>query len=71
MLSGGHLVMLCLCENAQLPKLLIQFLHIGDDPGLDGTEIMVIQLLPFGRLCAEQSAAAVGADPRASDNRIC
>ena len=56
-LSGGHLVVLGFGEDAQLPKLLVQLLHIGGDPGLDGAEIVVLQLLALGRLGAKEGPA--------------
>ena len=59
MLGGGHLVVLGLGEDAQLPQLFVQVLHVCLDPGLDGAEIVVVQLLALGRLRAEQGAASV------------
>ena len=57
MLGGGHLVMLGLGQNAQLPQLLVQVGHVGRHTGFDGAEIVVVHLLTLGRLRAEQSAA--------------
>ena len=56
-LRGSHLVMLGLCEHAELPQLLIKLLHIRRNAGLDGAEIVVIQLLTLGRLRAEKGSA--------------
>ena len=58
-LGGGGLVVLGLGHNTQAPQLLIQGLHEGGHPGLDGAEIMVVQLLPLGGLGAEEGAPGV------------
>ena len=57
MLTGGGLVMLCLRQNAQPPKLLIQVLHKVGNPGTDRAEIVIVQLLTLGRQCTEEGAA--------------
>ena len=57
MLGRGHLVVLGLGQDAQLPQLVVQLLHEGLHPGLDDAEIMVIQLLALGGLRAQQRAA--------------
>ena len=59
MLGRGHLVVLGLGQDSQLPQLLIQLLHKGGDSGLDGTEVMVIQLLALGGLGTEEGPAGV------------
>ena len=56
-LGGRHLVVLGLGEDAVPPQLFVQFLHKGGNARLDGAEIVVLQLLPFGRLGAEQRPA--------------
>ncbi len=56
MLGRGHLVVLGLGKHPQLPQLLVQLLHIGADAGLDGAEIMVLQLLALGGPRPEQGA---------------
>ena len=56
-LGGGHLVMLGLGEDAQRPQCLVQVLHIGGHTGLDGAEVVVLQLLAPGGLGAEQGPA--------------
>ena len=58
MLGRGHLVVLGLGQNAQLPELLVQVRHILRHTGLDNAEIMVVHLLTLGGLGAEQRAAA-------------
>ena len=50
MLTGGSLVMLGLSHDAELPQLLVQFLHKRGHTRLDRAEIVVIQLLTLGRL---------------------
>ena len=57
MLRGGHLVVLGLGEDTQRPQSLVQLLHVSGDPGLDGAEVMVLQLLAAGGLGAEQGPA--------------
>ena len=59
MLGGRYLVVLGLCHYAQLPQLLVQLLHIGADTGLDGTEVMVVQLLPLGRHRTEEGSSRI------------
>ena len=58
MLRGSDLVVLGLGENAELPELLVQILHVGGDAGFDGTEVVILQLLTLGRLGAEERSAA-------------
>ena len=57
MLGGGHLVVLGLGQNTQLPQLAVQIGHIGGHPGLDGAKIVVVHLLPLGGPGAEQGPA--------------
>ena len=52
-LRGRYLIVLRFGQNTQLPQLRVQILHVGFYPGLDSTEIVVIQLLSLGRLGAE------------------
>ena len=58
MLGGSHLVVLRLSKHAQLPQLLIQLPHERGHTGLDGTIVVVVQLLALGGAGAEQRAAA-------------
>ena len=58
MLGGSHLVVLRLCQHAQLPQLLVQLPHEGRHAGLDGTVVVVVQLLPLGGAGTEQRAPA-------------
>ena len=53
-LAGGHLVVLGLGEDAQLPKLGVQVLHVLRHPGADGAVVVVVQLLAPGGLGAEE-----------------
>ena len=57
MLGRGHLVVLGLGQDAQLPQLLVQLLHKGGYPGLDGAEVVVLQLLALGGLGPEEGPA--------------
>ena len=58
-LCGCDLVVLGLGQHAQLPQFFVQFLHISRHAGLDRAEVMIVQLLTLGRLCAEERAAGV------------
>ena len=50
--------MLGLAEHAQLPQLAVEILHVFRHARTDGAEVMIVQLLPLGRLRAEERAAA-------------
>ena len=58
-LRGSHLVVLGLGQNAQLPQLLVELLHVGGHPLLDVAEIVVVELLPLGGAGAEEGAPGV------------
>ena len=58
-LGRGGLVVLGLGHDAQLPQLLVQFLHEVRDPRLDGAEVVVVQLLALGGAGAVEGAAGV------------
>ena len=57
MLRGSHLVVLRLGEDAQLPKLFVELLHVSRHSGLNDAEVMVVHLLAFRRPGAEQRTA--------------
>ena len=57
MLAGSHLVVLGLGGHAQLPQLLVQFLHERGHLGADDAEVVLLQLLALGRGSTEQGAA--------------
>ena len=57
MLGGGDLVVLGLRQDAQLPELLVQILHVGRHLGLDDAEVVVVHLLALGGLRTEQGAS--------------
>ena len=46
-------------QDPQLPQLLIEVLHKGRHPGLDGAEIVVVQLLALGRPGAKEGAPGI------------
>ena len=48
-LGRRHLIVLGLGGNAQLPELDVQIPHISPHPLTDGSEIVILQLLPFRR----------------------
>ena len=56
-LGGGHLVVLGLGGDAQLPQLLVQLLHELGDHRADDAEVVLLQLLTLGGRGAEQGAA--------------
>ena len=56
-LGRSHLVVLRLCQDAQLPELPVQVLHIGRDTGLDGPEVVIVHLLSLGRHGSEERPA--------------
>lgn len=57
-LAGGDLVVLGLGEHAELPQLFIELFHVGGHAGTERAEVVVVQLLTFRGLCAEQGTAA-------------
>ena len=59
MLRRRNLIMLCLCRHADLPQLLIDILHESRDSLAYRSKIMVIQLLPLRRHCAEQGTSCI------------
>ena len=58
MLCGCDLVVLGLCENSELPELLVKISHVFGNSRLDSAEIMVVKLLTLRRLCTEKRSAA-------------
>ena len=56
MLAGCNFFMLRFGGDAQLPQLIVQFLHKCLNAGINRTEIMIVQLLTLRRFRAEQSA---------------
>ena len=58
MLSGSHFVMLRFGQHTKLPQFFVQIRHISRYPGLDYAEIVIVQFLSLGGLCAEKRAAA-------------
>ena len=57
MLCGSTLVVLSLCIDTQLPKLLIKVSHKSGNSGLNGTEVVVAHLLTLGSTCTKQSSS--------------
>ncbi len=58
-LSGGDFVVPRLGGNAQLEQLPLGVHHEAQDPLRDRAEVVVVELLAFGRLGAEQGATGV------------
>ena len=56
-LSWSNLVVFRLCQDTQLPELVIEFLHKGGNSWLDDTKVMVIHFLSLWRLCTEQGTS--------------
>ncbi len=57
-LAGSHLVVPGLHRHAQPIQFPLRLGHEGQHPRRDGAEVVVLQLLPLGRLGAEQGALA-------------
>ena len=53
-LIGGHLVVACLHRDAQLQALYLEILHESRDTWRDAAEVVVVQLLVFGRRVSHQ-----------------
>ena len=54
MLGGRHLVVFRLRQHTHLPELIVQISHELRYPRLQLSEIVILQLLPSGRLVSEQ-----------------
>ena len=57
-LAGGNLIVLGLGVDAELPELFVQVLHIGRHARANGAVVVIVQLLPLGRLRAKKRPAA-------------
>ena len=57
-LGRGHLVMLCLGADSQLPQFFIHIFHICCNPFPNGSEIVIIHFLALGGHCAEQGTSS-------------
>ncbi len=53
-LVGGHLVVACLDRHAQLGELHLGIEHAREDALGDRPEVVVVELVALGGLCAEQ-----------------
>ena len=58
-LAGGDLVVPGLGRDAEFEQLTLGVHHEAEDTLGDGAEVVVVELLAFGRLGAEQGAARV------------
>ena len=58
-LGRGDLVVLGLDRHAELPELVIDFLHEVVHRGSDGAEVVLLELLALDRLAAKERAPAV------------
>ena len=56
-LTRSHLIVAGLGRHAEPIELLLDVLHEHLDPLRNRTEVVVVELLPLGRRCAEQAAA--------------
>ena len=63
MLGRGHLLVLGLGGDAQLPQLPVQVVHERAHPFPDDTEVLILQLLALGGGGAEEGAAGVDQVP--------
>ena len=59
MLPRRHLVVLGFGKHAKAPQFFVHLRHKFADAGFEGSEIMILQLLPFGRRRAEQRAPGI------------
>ena len=59
MLCRGHLIVLGLCRDTKLPEFLIDIPHERRNSLAEGSEVVVIQLLPLRRHRPEQGSACV------------
>ena len=55
-LRGRDFVVLGFRQNAEFPEFFVQIRHVSRHAGFDDAEVMVVQFLSLGRLCAEQGA---------------
>ncbi len=58
-LRRRNLVVLCLGKYSKLPELLVKVLHEGCDSWLDGSEVMVLELLALWRLRSEECPSCI------------
>ena len=58
-LRRRHFVMLGLGSHAQFPAFLVYFFHVAGNPLADGSQIVVVHLLPLGRHGAEKRPAGI------------
>ena len=59
MLCRSHLVVLGLCRDAKLPEFLVDISHERSNSLAEGSEVVIIQLLPLRRHRSEQGSACV------------
>ena len=59
MLCRSNLVMLCLCQDSQLPKLLVQLLHECRNSRFDYAEVMVVKFLSLWRTRTEKCTSGI------------
>ena len=58
MLRRSDLVVAGLGQNAQLPELTVEILHVRRNTGPYRAEVVILKLLTLGGLCAEKRSAA-------------
>ena len=56
-LSRSNLIVLSLCQNAELPEFFVQVLHESLNARFNHSEVVVFKFLTFRRFRAKQSAA--------------
>ncbi len=59
MLSGRDFVVFGLCENSELPELFVEIFHVRGDGRFNDPEIVIFELLAFGRFRAEEGAPGI------------
>ena len=59
MLCRCDFIMLGLCRDSELPELDIHIVHESADPLTDGSEVMVVHLLPLRRHSPDKSTSGI------------
>ena len=52
-----NFVMLCLSKNTELPEFFVEILHVSGYSRLDGTEVMIFELLALRCFCSEKCSS--------------
>ena len=58
-LCRSNFVMLCLSKYTQLPEFFIEILHVSGYSRLDGSEVMIFELLALRCFCSEKCSSCI------------